>query len=166
MSYQIRRKTTSTTYHIVLYTILALVFVNEVSSQTFRFTLNQRRRADQVWVEIWCKSLSTTQTRLGEATLRVNFNPTYLSLANYGLAENNPDRTDSVRFDIANLSTSPQTSSVISVSSPFDPDFYSTPSNYQGLAVGTSVPGIAELQVKRSSSADTGFVPSSTGSGI
>lgn len=165
MSYQIRRKTTSTTYHIVLYTILALMFVNEVSSQTFRFTLNQRRRADQVWVEIWCKSLSTTQTRLGEATLRVNFNPTYLSLANYGLAENNPDRTDSVRFDIANLSTSPQTSSVISVSSPFDPDFYSTPSNYQGLAVGTSVPGIAELQVKRSSSADTGFVPSSTGRG-
>lgn len=165
MSYSVRLKIASYNWRWLLCTIVALLLVNEVSSQTFRFTLNQRRRGDQIWVEIWCKSLSTSQVRLGEATLRVNFNPTYLSMANYGLSENNPDRTDSVRFDIANLSTSAQTSAVVSVNSPFDPDYYSTPSNYQGLVVGTSVPGIAELQVKRSNSADTGFVPSSTGRG-
>lgn len=165
MSYLRHRYSHTTFFKSILLVLLGFVVAEECTSQTFRFTLNQRRRADQIWVEIWCKSTSATPTRLGEATLRVNFNPTYLSLANYGLSENNPDKTDSVRFDIANLSASPQTSAIVSVQSPFDPDYYATPSNYQGLVVGTSIPGIAELQVKRTSASDTGFVPSSIGRG-
>jgi len=165
MSYLRHCYSHTTFFKSILLVLLGFVVAEECTSQTFRFTLNQRRRADQIWVEIWCKSTSTTPTRLGEATLRVNFNPTYLSLANYGLSENNPDKTDSVRFDIANLSASPQTSAIVSVQSPFDPDYYATPSNYQGLVVGTSIPGIAELQVKRTSASDTGFVPSSIGRG-
>lgn len=165
MSFLRHRYSHTTLFKSILLVLMGMVVAEECSAQTFRFTLNQRRRADQIWVEIWCKSMSTTPTRLGEATLRVNFNPTYLSLANYGLSENNPDKSDSIRFDIANLSASSQTAAVVPVNSPFDPDFYATPSNYQGLVVGTSIPGIAELQVKKTSVSDTGFVPSSLGRG-
>ncbi|MCC6844943.1 MAG: hypothetical protein LC116_08060 [Bacteroidetes bacterium] len=163
MNLRLRRAAPSMRLFVAI-AILALATVAEAWSQAYEFTLNQRRRADQLWVEVWCKSQSASAPRLGEATLRINYNSTYLTLADYTAADNNPDRTDSIRYDVGNLSSSSQTAAVVSIQSPFDPQG-SAPTSYQDPTVGTSLPGVAEIQIRRATPLDTGVVPSMTGRG-
>lgn len=158
------RRTAPSLRLAVAVVILTLAGAVDAWSQVYQFTLNHRRRADQIWVEVWCKSLSASAPRLGEATLRINYNSTYLTLANIATVGNEPDRTDTVRYDVANLSASAQDAAVVSLYSPFDPQG-AAPTSYQDITYGLSLPEVAELQIKRALTPDTGVIPGSTGRG-
>ncbi len=163
MNFRLRRSSRSLRLAVAI-VILMLAVTADSWAQVYQFSLKQRRRADQLWVEVWCKALTPTAPRLGEATLRINYNSTYLALADVTDAANNPDRTDSVRYDVGNLSSSAQAAAVVSIISPFDPHGAANLS-YQEPIYGMSLPGVAELQVRRALTLDTGYVPSSIGHG-
>jgi hypothetical protein len=138
----------------------ALMLLGDIAAfaqQNYEFSLRHRRRADQIWVEVWCRALTATPAPLGESTFRVTYDQTKLTLADYTLAANNPNVTDTIRFDIGNLASSAEASAVVTLNSPYD---VANNTDYQSMIVGTSTPGVAELQVRRALNPGTGTAPS------
>jgi len=94
---------------LLLSMILLLCMASDLLSQSVEFTLNQRRRYDQISVEIWARDLGTSPN-LGFASLIVQYNKTYLTPTTV----QNPSQTDSIDKNINQLNP------VISINSGFN----------------------------------------------
>ncbi len=75
--------------------ILAIFQPSDIFSQSYTFSLNQRRCYDQIQVELWAKSTGATAPKLGHSTLVVSYNPNFLAPA----AAQTPAITDSISND-------------------------------------------------------------------
>lgn len=81
----------------VLLAFAAFLFLSQDAlAQYYEMTLNQRRRYDQIHVEIWARSLSSDAPKLGLASLVVHYDNTYLSPA----TTQSPSGTDSINREI------------------------------------------------------------------
>jgi len=81
---------------IVFILILIGFISDDLIAQSFEFTLNQRRRYDQIEVEIWGKRLVSQEIKIGYASLVVQYNADYLRPATKQILDN----TDSILDDI------------------------------------------------------------------
>ncbi len=79
--------------------ILVAFAATDALAQDWTFTLKQRRANDHICVEIWGKAQPGDATRLGEASLTLDYNSTYLrpTTTTAGITI---QRTDSVAFDV------------------------------------------------------------------
>ncbi len=86
--------------------ILFIVMMTaNLQAQDYEMTINQRRMGSQIGAEIWVKSLSTNNPKLGQMTIPLLYNDKFLkpsakSAAN-GLNSGNPATfTDSIYYDV------------------------------------------------------------------
>ncbi len=125
--------------------------VLETIAQNYEFTLNQRRRFDQIHVEIWAKSLVATAPKIGSATIVVQYNTQYLVPA----SEQNRAVTDSVNSNIN------QADPIDDISSPFN---LST-NGFDILESQSYTAGYYALELKQRSLGYGGYTPSRSGRG-
>ncbi|HRP01207.1 MAG TPA: T9SS type A sorting domain-containing protein [Candidatus Kapabacteria bacterium] len=143
--------------------LLAFIFiaVSELSAQNYEFTLNQRRMGDTIGVEVWVKSLNGTAASLGDMSIPIVYDHTYLTPANLG-ATNPRSWTDSISYDME-LAQPYQT-----INSPYADALYGFTS-LAGQAItgtnGASTLYAFILDVKTVAGSPTGFTPASTGKG-
>jgi len=85
---------------IIIMILLIGLCCEDLLAQSFEFTLNQRRRFDQIEVEIWAKRLVFQEIKIGYASLVVRYNSNYLKPAAKQFLSN----TDSIlsEIDVAN----------------------------------------------------------------
>ena len=77
--------------------LFALVIIGETASaQNYEFTLRQRRLFDQIAVELWAKANAADFSKIGYASLIVEYNSDYLTPAQ----NQNLTTTDSISSDI------------------------------------------------------------------
>lgn len=79
---------------IIMY-IVAIFLPLDLFSQSYVFSLNQRRCYDQIHVELWAKSTGATAPKLGHSTLVVAYNSNFLAPA----SAQSPASTDSISND-------------------------------------------------------------------
>ena len=130
---------------------LFFVFSNELFSQFYDFTLVQRRRYDQIYVEIWVRSLQPNSPKLGNASLVVNYNLNHLSPA----VIQQPGVTDSVNHNIN------QANPIDVINSRFNND-----NGYNALTTRTYSPGgYFSLEINHNELNQSGIQPITTGKG-
>ncbi len=98
---------------LILVAVAAFVMLAaEVFAQDYEISLNQRRMGDKIGVEVWIKSLNSGAPKLGNTSVAVTYDTTYLSptdKATYDFAA-----SDSVNYDVTG--SDPYTT----LASPFD----------------------------------------------
>ena len=92
--------------------VIALLKPNVILSQNYEFSLVPRRAYDQLNVEVWAKSLNPNAARLGEASLVIQYNTSFLIPANIqnlaytdtiiAIEANSPNPIDSIFSDFNN----------------------------------------------------------------
>ena len=82
--------------------LLSFLFITaaELSAQNYEFTLNQRRMGDTLGVEVWVKSLTSTAANLGNMSIPIVYNATYLTPAALVSGSNPRSWTDSISYDM------------------------------------------------------------------
>lgn len=136
-------------YGLAVIFAIALV-VEDTVAQDYEYTLNQRRRYDQIHVEIWAKSLTTTPKSLGNASLVVQYNTNFLSPA----STQAPSTTDTIISDIN------RTNPIRSISSQFH-----SANGYNSLGAQSYAAGYYSLEVNLASLGVQGIAPSTQGRG-
>ena len=136
-------------YGLVVFLVLAF-FANDVMAQDYEFTLNQRRRFDQIYVEIWAKSLNSNVKALGNASLVVQYNTNFLSPA----ATQSPSTTDTVINDV-NIPNP-----IRLITSQFH-----LANGYNSLGAQSYSSGYYSLEINLASLGTQGIIPSSSGKG-
>ncbi len=139
-----------TAFRSVFVVFLLLALMIDAHAQVMKATLQQRRRGDQIEVEIWMKALSATTPKFGESSLVIQYNPQQLSPA----ATQSPSTTDTVVFDV-DVANPIQT-----ISSPFNGT-----NGYQTLATQSYGVGYFSLEVRKVFGSIAGLVPDSNGRG-
>ena len=144
---------------VLIITALFIVgLAAESFAQNYEFTLNQRRMGDTIGVEVWARSISSSAANLGNMSIALKYNSTFLTPAALDLSKadygNPAATTDSVSSDVT---TDPFTV--------LKSNFASSTYGYGGLTgraadavVGTDRIYVFELDVNLSSGG-TGFAP-------
>lgn len=127
-----------------------LVLGSDLYAQVYQATLKQRRRGDQIHVEVWLKSLSSGSPALGDASLVIQYNQTYLTPA----ALQTPGSTDSVGYDVDIANP------VISLASQFN-----GMNGYNPVTTASYGAGLYSLEVQLTSLGSGGIVPATEGRG-
>ncbi len=86
-------------YRLILLCLVLIEFsfvVTYAQDNEYEFTINQRRRYDQIHAELWVKRYKDTPPTIGYANIYIKFNNKYLSLANAGVVS----IADSLHSDI------------------------------------------------------------------
>jgi hypothetical protein len=81
-----------------------VVLSMDMFAQNYEFTLNQRRMGDTIGVEVWVKTLDANAANLGNMTIAIRYNNSFLSPAaiEYKAAYGNPAAaTDSISSDVS-----------------------------------------------------------------
>lgn len=135
-----------------------VMFSSDVFAQDYEFTIEQRRKGDQIAAEIWVKASDGTAANLGNMTIAIEYDEDYLSNATLADGTNPSHTTDSVSYDLD------QASPVVTITSPFSLGSLGF-STIQGLAKndGNSL-YIFELNTIAPIGA-TGYQPSDEGKG-
>jgi hypothetical protein len=139
-----------------------LISVAELTAQNYEFTLNQRRMGDTIGVEIWVKALNGSATNLGDMSIPIIYDNTYLTPANLVANSNPKSTTDSISYDMELAEPWQE------IESPFADANY----GFADLAAqaitgsnGTATLYGFILDVKTAAGTPTGFTPASTGMG-
>ncbi len=130
-----------------------LVMFTTALSQVYQVTMRPRRAADQLYVEIWIKSLTSSAPKLGDASLVVRYNSSYLQPA----TTQAPSSTDSVHYNVT------QANPIVTITSQFH-----GVNGYNNLATqayGAPTDGLYSLEVRLATLGSGGVQPSSTGRG-
>lgn len=135
---------------LLLTGLITLLCVVDSYAQAYRATLNQRRAGDQVYVEVWIKSLSSGAPKLGESSLVIQYNAAQLTPA----VTQAPSTTDTVQYDVDVASP------VQTITSAFD-----AANGYQGLATQSYGSGLYSLEVRKVFGSSAGLVPGTSGLG-
>ncbi|MCX6155970.1 MAG: T9SS type A sorting domain-containing protein [Candidatus Kapabacteria bacterium] len=119
-------------------------------AQNYELTLNQRRKYDQIHVEVWARALNANAPRIGNATLVVQYDPNFLSPASVQA----PGATDSVNSDI-------------DMANPIDsiPSGFNSVNGYNALGNEVYTSGYFSLELTLASLGQGGISPISTGKG-
>lgn len=135
--------------------IVCLFFfaVSSIVAQVYQVTMKPRRAGDQLYVEIWMKSLSSSAPKLGDASLVVHYNSSYLQPA----STQNPSVTDSIYHDVKVANP------VISITSSFHSANGYNPLGTQ--AYGAPSDGLYSLEVRLATLGSGGVQPSTAGRG-
>lgn len=134
----------------LLTTLFTLLIAADAFSQVYQATLNQRRYGDQLHVDVWIRSLTSTAPKLGEASLVIQYNSSFLTPA----AVQAPQSTDTVGND-ADVAAP-----TVTVNSPFH-----NANGYQNLASQSYGSGFYSLEVRQATTPGTGFTPATTNRG-
>lgn len=130
---------------------LVLMLTSEYSvSQSYEMTLQQRRRFNQIHVEVWAKAISENSPKLGYASLIMQYNPSYLKPADIQESFN----TDSINVNVNQINP------VDSINSGFH-----LVNGYQSLNTRSYGEGFYSLEVTLSQLGNEGIIPSSSGKG-
>lgn len=127
-----------------------LVLGSDLYAQVYQVTLNQRRRGDQIHVEVWLKSLSSTAPALGDASLVIQYNQTYLTPA----TTQSPGSTDSISYDVDVANP------VVSISSQFN-----GANGYNPVTTASYGAGLYSLETQLTSLGSGGVQPATSGRG-
>ncbi|MDQ1266078.1 MAG: type sorting protein, partial [Bacteroidota bacterium] len=139
---------------VMLFPIIFFILIStgiELLAQNYEFTLNQRRRFNQIHVEIWAKSLNTTATKIGNASLVLQYNTRYLSPA----STQSPSLTDSISYDIN------QVNPVVSIISPYN----QAVNGFNTLGYQSYSTGYYSLEINLATLGVGGYRPGTTGRG-
>ncbi len=137
-------------YHGLVIIFALLFLAEDVKAQDYEFTLNQRRRFDQIHVELWAKSLTQSPAKLGNASLVIQYNTNFLVPA----AVQNPSSTDTVMSNIN------QTNPIRSINSQFH-----SANGYNSLGASSYASGYFSLEINLANLGSQGIAPSSNGRG-
>ncbi|MFN8367875.1 MAG: LamG-like jellyroll fold domain-containing protein [Candidatus Kapaibacterium sp.] len=135
---------------LLLTGLVTLLCITDAFAQSYRATLNQRRRGDQIYVEVWIKALTANAPKLGESSLVIQYNAAQLTPA----ATQAPSTTDTVQYDV-DVANPVQT-----ITSQFD-----AANGYQSLANQSYGAGLYSLEVRKVFGSTAGIVPSTSGLG-
>lgn len=136
---------------VLLSFLLGLFLIgSDLYAQDYEATLNQRRRGDQIHVEVWVKATSATSPVLGDASLVVQYNQTYLTPSTTQL----PASTDSVGYDVDVANP------VVSIASQFN-----GANGYNSVTTASYGPGFYSLEIELSSLGSGGLRPDTAGRG-
>ncbi|MBL7976331.1 MAG: hypothetical protein JNJ85_15545, partial [Candidatus Kapabacteria bacterium] len=130
--------------------LLTLLCITDAFAQSYRATLNQRRRGDKIFVEVWIKALTANAPKLGESSLVIQYNSAQLTPA----ATQSPSTTDTIKYDV-DIANPVQT-----ITSQFD-----AANGYQSLANQSYGAGLYSLEVRKVFGSTAGIVPSTSGLG-
>lgn len=130
--------------------ILITLAAGDVLSQVYEMSLSQRRRFDQIHVEIWAKSTDANSPELGYASLVVQYNTTFLQPA----ASQNLSMTDTVNVDVN------QVDPIDTLNSQFN-----SSNGYSALGSQNYGTGYYSLEVNLSQLGTLGVVPFDSGRG-
>lgn len=142
--------------HLAMLFLIFTVSGVETFAQEWTFSLNQRRANDHIFVEIWAKAEPGDTNRLGEASLTLDYNTTFLrpTSTTSGVGVH---RTDSINFDID------QANPVVNINSQFH-----SGNGYQSLGAQAYESGSDKkygLEVRMSTLGSGGLALDSTGRG-
>ena len=134
----------------ILIAMLMITSCSELYAQFYELTLNQRRRFDQIHVEVWARSLTANAPEIGYASLVIQYDAAFLSPA----AEQSLFNTDTINFnlDVANP--------VDSIASPFH-----SKNGYNSLNSRSYGNGYYSLELTLSELGTGGVVAGSKGKG-
>ncbi len=135
---------------LILAAAIFLSFENSYS-QVYELMLKPRRAFDQLHVEIWAKSISSSAPKLGYASLVVQYSSTFLKPATV----QNPSSTDSI-IRIDNSISNP----IIPIESRFN-----NANGYQALGVQSYSNGYYSLEITLDKLGTLGLEPSNSGKG-
>lgn len=124
-----------------------------VTTSNYEVTLNQRRRNDQIDVEIFIRSLNSSAPKLGDASFVISCSPTYLTPA----ASQVPAVSDSISYD------ADQASPVVTLTSSF-----SNANGYNVMgaqAYGDATDGLYSVEVRLTNLSTGGYLPDTAGRG-
>ncbi len=138
------------TWRSAMFVLLLVALGTDSIAQFYKATLQQRRRGDQLEVEVWIKSLSASAPKLGESSLVLQYNSQQLVPA----ATQAPATTDTVAFDV-DVANPIQT-----ITSPYDGN-----NGYQSLATQSYGVGYFSLEVRKVFGSIAGLIPDSNGRG-
>ncbi|MFW5701341.1 MAG: LamG-like jellyroll fold domain-containing protein, partial [Bacteroidota bacterium] len=131
---------------------VALLFTaGDLYAQYYEFTLNQRRRYDQIHVEIWARAVSASAPRIGNASLVLEYNSEYLQPS----ASQSLSTTDSINVNINRTDPVDDISSQFAVSA----------NGYNSLTSQAYSSGYYSLEINQANIGQGGIVPSSGGRG-
>jgi hypothetical protein len=137
---------------IFLASLFFLLFAGlELSAQYYEFSLLQRRRFDQIDVEVWAKALQQGAPALGNSSLVLEYNTAFLSPA----ATQNLSSTDSITFNVN------QSNPIATVSSSFS----QSANGYNPLSSRSYGMGYYALELNLAALGQGGVSPSSSGKG-
>jgi hypothetical protein len=132
--------------------LLGLVFAtSDIFSQYYEFSLVQRRRFDQIHVEIWAKSLVENAPKIGGATLALQYNSQFLSPA----SEQDRAQTDTISDNLD------QVNPIIPISSQFN----LSANGFDPMQSQSYAPGYFALELKQKVLGAGGYIPSKNGKG-
>lgn len=123
---------------------------SDLLAQNYEATLNQRRHGDQIHVEVWLRATSSTSPLLGDASLVVQYNQTYLTPSTTQL----PASTDSISYDVDVANP------VVSISSQFN-----GANGYNPLKTVSYGPGLYSLETELATLGSGGLRPDTAGRG-
>ncbi len=123
----------------------------ELSAQYYEFSLLQRRRFDQIDVEVWAKSLETGTPELGNSSLVLKYNTAFLAPA----ATQDLDATDSIAFNIN------QSNPIVTINS----NYSQSVNGYNPLSSRSYGMGYYALELNLATLGQNGLAPSQTGKG-
>ncbi len=135
-----------------LASLFLLLFAGlELSAQYYEFSLLQRRRFDQIDVEVWAKAQQTGAPEVGNSSLVLKYNTAYLTPA----ATQVLNETDSIAFNIN------QTNPIVTLNSGFSQSV----NGYNPLSSRSYGMGYYALEVNLASLGQGGLAPVETGKG-
>lgn len=128
-----------------------LFVVSDTFAQTYEFSLVQRRRYDQIAVEIWAKRLSDSAPKIGGSSIVLQYNSQFLVPS----AEQVRFKTDSINANINQLSP------IDEITSPFN----LAVNGFDVLESQSYSAGYYSLELKQKTLGAGGFIPSKDGKG-
>lgn len=136
---------------VLLFMLLGLFLLGtDLYSQMYEATLNQRRRGDQIHVEVWVRALSASAPALGDASLVLQYNQTYLAPA----AVQSAGSTDSIAYDVDVANP------VVSIASQ-----YNGTNGYNSIATASYGAGYYSVEIQLTSLGNGGLRPDTGGRG-
>ena len=130
--------------------IIFFILFGELISANYNFYLNQRRRFDQVHVEVWCRADTNSRAKLGYGSLVIRYNSDFLSPA----IDQSPSATDSINFDID------RSNPIDAIASGFN-----SSNGYSGLGTRSYGNGYYSLELNLNNIGEGGLTPSQDGRG-
>lgn len=151
-------------YAIWLAITLIFFAADAFAQYDYEMTLNPRRMGNQVGVEVWVKSLSSTAAPLGGMNIGVTYNGTKLIAEDFSRAYQPMPMTDSIQYEVDATAPLPY----VTIETPFNDAAY----GFEALT-GTRLTGAAEgatrylaiLDVNVGNTLGTGYTPATTGRG-
>ncbi len=136
---------------VLLLMLLGLFLLGtDLYSQMYEVTMNQRRRGDQIHVEVWARSLSASAPALGDASLVLQYNQTYLAPA----AAQSAASTDSISYDVDVANP------VVSIASQ-----YNAGNGYNAITTASYGAGLYSVEIQLTSLGNGGLRPDTAGRG-